>query len=224
MAGGVGGAMIGGVKGAIAGMPGGPAGMALGGAGGAMLGGASGAAVGGLGGAAIGGAAGAVRRSNVASGQQPARYQQLRSAHNKLVQEHGRLASRMQGLIREKTDAQRSAALHGLARKYPDFVDVAAEQNAVLYSKQSTMDDATFATHCATIEKYALKASQVARSQRADIPMGGVDRPVRDADAEKYQMRLSNEAVQIYTQALSTGKQLTYDEAKQAAAARLGTP
>jgi hypothetical protein len=161
------------------------------------------------------------KRSMAASGQQPARYAQLRNAHNKLVQEHGRLASRMQGLIREKTDAERNTAIQLLGRKYPDFVDVASELKAVLYSQKSTMDDASFKTHCTTIEKYAQKASQVARSQRGDIPMGGVDRQPRDEEAEKYQMRLSSEAVQIYTAALGAGKQMTYDEAKQAAVSKL---
>ncbi len=174
--------------------------------------------------AATTGALGAMalrRHSARADGQQPARYAQLRDAHNRLVQEHGRLASRMQGLLREKSDAERTAVLQAMARRYPDFIDVNTELNAVLYSRKSTMDDHAFQAHCATIEKYAQKAAMVARTRRGDIPQGEVDRQVPDAESERYAARLSQEAVRVYTDALSTGKQMTYDEAKAEAAKRL---
>ena len=175
---------------------------------------------------AIGAAGGFVggrmsKRSQKATGNQPVRYAQLRDAHNRLVQEHGRLATRMQSLLREKADAERSAVLQAMARKYPDFIDVNSELNTVLYSRKSTMDDAAFQAHCATVEKYAQKAAMVARTQRGDIPQGFVDRQPQDAETEKYAARLSQEAVRIYTDSLSSGKQLTYDEAKQEAAKRL---
>lgn len=167
--------------------------------------------------AGAGGAYLGTKMSRAASGQEPVRYAQLAEAHGQLVKEHGALHAQVEGLLREKADAQRTAAVQELARKHPDFVDVDSELNVVLYSRNASLDDEAFASHVATVEQYAQRAEQLARSYRPDLPSGAVPQP-RTEEAVKYEAKLAQEAVKVYTQALNEGKQMTYHEAKQAAA------
>lgn len=167
-------------------------------------------------GARAGGRAAAQRNSQKASGNLAQKYSRVMAAHNKLVQEHGRLASQMQNLQRDKTDAERVAALQGLAGRYPEFVDLDGEFKATLYSRGASMNDRAFQAHVATVEKYAHKAAMTARAQSHDIPMGDLPRPsATDPQAEKYAARLTREAVRIHTAAVNAGKAgYTWDDAK----------
>jgi len=149
------------------------------------------------------------------------RYSRLAAAHDSLVREHGRLAHRFEGLLREKSDAERRAAIQQLHSRYPDFVDVDAECKATLYSQKSTMDDPTFRSHLSQVERYAQRAEAVARSHRPDIPMGSVDRSIPEGQSDQYSARLAKEAVRIHTQAVNRGESMTYAEAKEKAQATL---
>ena len=171
-----------------------------------------GAGAGYLGGAVAG------RKSNAASGQQPDRYSQLHAAHKSLVHDHGALAQRFEGLMREKSDAQRTAALQGLATKYPQFIDLDAELGATLYSQKAEVSDEQFASHVGQLTRYAQRAESMARQSRPDIPMGQVNRQVNQGPDDKYQMNLANEAVRIHGEAQSRGEVITYEDAKAKAA------
>jgi len=163
----------------------------------------------------LGARAGSKKRSMVASGDLATKYSRIQTAHNKLVQEHGRLASQMDQLLREKCDAERVAALQGLAGQYPDFIDLDAEFKATLYSRGAKMGEQAFAGHLATVEKYAHRSAMVSRSERPDIPLGEISRPAREGHNDKYAARLAKTAVAIHTKAINAGQPgFTWDEAK----------
>ena len=169
----------------------------------------------------LGARAGAKRNSLKASGQTADKYSRLKSAHNALVQEHGRLANRLQVVERERTDAERVAALQNLSSQYPDFIDLDAEFAATLYSRGASMGDKAFRSHVGQVEKYAHKAAMVSRTQASDIPRGEVSRPA-SATTDKYAARLAKEAVRIHTAAINAGKDgFTWEEAKAQAEATI---
>jgi hypothetical protein len=161
--------------------------------------------------------------SNKASGAIAAKYSQLRTAHNSLVQEHGRLNQQVTALQRRATDADRAATINALARKYPEFVDVNDELAACLYSRNANMNDAAFATHVASVEKYAQRAAMASRAAGDTIPAGRLEREVPDAQREQYSQRLTSEAVRIHTRAINAGKDgYTWEMAKEEARKVLG--
>lgn len=152
------------------------------------------------------------------------RYRRLEEAHNRLVAEHGQMAKHFHASQRKASDAERTAAVLQLASEYPEFVDVDAELDTVLYSRKSEMSDEAFGQHLAIVQKYAQKSDMVARSQRPDLPMGSLARAGRPADAqsEKYAADLATEAVRLHTKAVNAGKTgYTYSDAREEAAKKL---
>ena len=146
---------------------------------------------------------------------QSVKYSRLKTAHNKLVEDHGRLAKAFEASQRNATDAERAAAVHQLAAEYPDFVDVATELDTVLYSRNANMSDEAFEKHVSTVEKYAQRADMHARASRPDLPLGEVDRGRGDRQQnEKYAAKLAQETVRIYTKAINSGRDCTYDDAR----------
>lgn len=141
------------------------------------------------------------------------KYQALQSSHNRLMQDLGQAQARIQALDRRAADADRTTALMGLRQKYGEFVDLEDELGRTLYSRGANLSDEAFATHVATVEKYAQRASQHARLHAAELPGGISDYGNRDADVERYQAALSAEAVRVHTRAVNSGKYMTYDEA-----------
>lgn len=161
--------------------------------------------------------------SNKAAGNIATKYSQLRTAHNSLVQEHGRLNQQVTALQRRATDADRAATIHALAGKFGEFVDVNEELNACLYSRNANMSDQAFASHMASVEKYAQRAAMAARTVGDTIPAGRVPREVPDAQREQYSQRLTSEAVRIHTRAINAGKDgYTWEMAKEEARKALG--
>jgi hypothetical protein len=176
------------------------------------------------------------RMSKQASGQQPVRapvgnaetvtpeqYAALRSSHNQLVKEHGALAERLGALLREKTDAERIAALEQLRGRFPHFVDMEEEVKAVCYSAGANMSDEQFGAHLERVEKYAHRADMAARVAHGDIPEGTVDRGRNaSAQSDKYTAELGAEVKRVHTEAANRGEHLTFEQCKTQALKNLG--
>ena len=161
--------------------------------------------------------------SQKAAGNIATKYSQLRTAHNSLVQEHGRLNQQVTALQRRATDADRAATIQALARKFPDFVDVNDEMGNCLYSRNANMSDEAFTKHIASVEKYAQRAAMAARTTGDTIPAGRMPREIPDAQREQYSQRLTSEAVKIHTRAINAGKDgYTWEMAKEEARKVLG--
>lgn len=150
------------------------------------------------------------------------KYAALQGAHNRLVQQFGQSQAQVAALHKRAADSDRITALTNLRGKYGEFVDVEDEMSKTLYSRGANLSDEAFTAHVATVEKYAQRASQMARVRAAELPMGVSDFGNRDADVERYQATLSAEAVKVHTRAANAGKHMTYDEAIEVATKNIG--
>lgn len=154
-----------------------------------------------------------LKLSRASGGELAVKYSRLQQAHNAVVAELGRTHNRTQALERKAADAERTSVIHGLANKYQGFVDTDELMGVSLYSRGSKLNDAAFQANVATVEKYAHKATQFARSQYGDLPQGDVGYERPDAQNEKYQAKLSSEAVRIYTAEVTAGRDCDYESA-----------
>lgn len=150
------------------------------------------------------------------------KYQALQNSHNRLMQDFGQAQSQISALHKRAADSDRTTALMGLRQKYGEFIDLEDELSRTLYSRGASLNDEAFASHVATVEKYAQRASQHARLHATELPMGVSDYGNQDADVQKYQAALSAEAVRVHTKAVNAGKYMTYDEAVSEAKKSVG--
>lgn len=146
------------------------------------------------------------------------KYTQLQRSHTKLIQHTKRQSERLQALERKSTDAERRQVLQRLASDHPYFVDVDEEVKACLYSCGANMSDDQFTNHVATIEKYA------ARVETAPVvPRGALPERYIQGEADKYEQRLSEEAIKVHGEALRQGKNLDWATCEAEAKKRLNT-
>lgn len=145
------------------------------------------------------------------------KYRALEGSHQNLIKLHGQQNERVQALERRATDADRRQKLSDLAGKYPVFVDAAEEGKACLYSEGANMSDDAFNSHVATIEKYAERMASV-----PSIPRGALPASLAQSEVDKYEQKLSEEAIKIHGEALKQGRVMDYSTAEAEAKKRLG--
>lgn len=137
------------------------------------------------------------------------KYAALRSSHDHLVQDVGRLTAAMQRYEREAADAKRTMRLQSLAQQYPGVVDLHDELQLSLYSNGANMNDEAFEAHIATVEKYAARSAPTGRM----LPVGEMAGAI-GSSRSKYTADTVSRAVKIHTAAVNAGKSgMTWDEA-----------
>lgn len=162
-----------------------------------------------------------VKRENQALRE---KYTQLQKSHDSAMSNMKKMGDRVASMERESTDAKRKAKIDGLVSKYTLALDADDEYKVCLYSLGSKMNDAEFDAYIGRIERVGSKFTDSPM-----LPMGAL--PERyssraQSDVEKYDQRVNDAAVEIYTEQLGKGTQLDYDtcvaEAKKRIAAKNG--
>lgn len=149
------------------------------------------------------------------------KYTALESAHNELMGDHKKLLDRVTGIERVSADRARKAEIDGLAEKYT-AVNADEECKKCLYSQGSSMTDEAFRERMDTIKSIGEQFENSPMIPKGSLPPERYTSR-RDADLERYEQRLSEEAVNYHTEQLAIGKNVPYDVCKAEAKKRLAS-
>ncbi len=146
------------------------------------------------------------------------KYNQLHASHQSLIKHTKQLHERTATIERRAVDADRREKINSLAAKFPMLVDAEDEAKLCLYSLGSSMSDDQFSHHFATIEKYAEKMAHSPMVPRGALP----ERSIAQSEVERYEARLSQEAVKVHGEYLAQGKSPDWNTCEAEAKKRLG--
>ena len=147
------------------------------------------------------------------------KYTDLQKSHEGLIEKYTALHGQVQQMQKITADATRKQKIGELAAKYPLVVDVAEEEKACLYSLGSSMTEEECSKHFATIEKYGEKFANSPMIPRGQLPERYTTR--EQGDVEKYNQRLSDEAIKYHAEQQAAGKHPTWSECEAEASKRI---
>jgi hypothetical protein len=153
-----------------------------------------------------------------AHGETVEKYTALLKSHETLIDDHKKVLDRVGAIERTSTDQARKAQLEGLAEKYT-AINLEDECKKCLYSQGSSMSDEAFKERVGMITDIGESFANSPMIPRGSLPERYTER--RSADVEKYEERLSQEAIAYHTEQLAGGKNVPYDVCKAEAKKRL---
>ena len=145
-------------------------------------------------------------------------YEALAADHRQLMAEHAALKRGFAEVRMREVDANRRNQIRELASQYPHFVDSDREESKCLYSAGSEMTDEDFDSHLEDLAHYAAKNP----APSGMIPQGVFPERSRSVETERYEANVAARSVEIYTQALASGRRLTSNEARKLAIEEIG--
>jgi hypothetical protein len=146
------------------------------------------------------------------------KYTALEKAHTELMGDHKKLLDRVGTIEKTSTDAARRAQLEGLAEKYT-AINLEDECKKCLYSQGSSMNDDAFKERIEMITSIGEQFVNSPMIPRGSLPERYTQRHA--ADVEKYEQRLSEEAIAYHSEQLGLGNNVPYDACKAEAKKRL---
>ena len=135
-----------------------------------------------------------------------ARIGQLESTVSQQMKTINKMTAAMQAEHRNAADVRRRAQLETMSSRY-SIIDADEELEKCLYSAGSSMNDADFDRHLASLEKFGARAEALSGAR---IPQGEL--PMNERDTERFAAECQS-AQEIFNEKVNAGEWIDWDTA-----------
>lgn len=157
-----------------------------------------------------------LQRENAATVE---KYTALQQSHDALIEKYKGVHDRLAVVEKVGVDASRKAKIAELVGKYTMALDQEELEKECLFAHGSEMTDDEFTKHVAVIEKFGAKFEESPMIPRGALPERFTNRS--QTDVEKYNQRVTQEALKFHSDQQAAGKHPTWQECEAEAEKRI---